>query len=39
MYRGYGVLYVELLHRFESSAAVTAWVGGAGAAMRMGFGK
>lgn len=33
--RSYSLVYMYLLERFDSSAAVTAWVGGASSAIRM----
>ena len=37
--RSYGVLFIQLQHRFHSSAAITAWVGGMATALRMGLSK
>ena len=37
--RSYGIFYVKIRERFESSAAITAWVGGASTAMWMGGGQ
>ena len=34
--RCYGIFYVKMMNRYQSSAAVTAWVGGVGTAIRMG---
>ena len=34
--RSYGLIYLELRSHFDSSAALTAWVGGACVAVRMG---
>ena len=37
--RSYGLIYLELRSHFDSSAALTAWVGGACVAVRMGCSK
>ena len=37
--RSYGVVFVQLQQRFNSSASVTAGIGGACSAIRMGFSK
>ena len=34
--RSYGLIYMRLRSRFDSSAALTAWIGGANIAVRMG---
>ena len=39
LYRSYGMIYIELRKVFNSNAAVTAWVGGAGIAIHMGLSK
>ena len=35
--RSYGMIYTQLIHRYHSSAALTAWVNGSCSAVRMGF--
>ena len=35
--RSYGLVYIELQEKFHSSSAITAWIGGACNAFRMGF--
>ena len=37
--RSYGVLFLQLRHKFNSTAAITAWVGGMATAFRMGLSK
>ena len=37
--RSYGLVYMRLRSRFDSSAALTAWIGGANIAMRLVFSK
>ena len=37
--RSYGVIFIQLQQRFHSNAGVTAWVGGACTALRMGLSK
>ena len=35
--RSYGLIYTQLIQRYHSSAALTAWVNGSCSAIRMGF--